>query len=226
MDNDLDVDMGIEVAVGPTGILPGLRTIFQNAVGATPPIEPESQPEPDNATTPAETTKKPTAANHLIQTLGLHEDTPDLAPFLGKEAIRREIKVWDEDCDVDLEGNNFARDTPPKRLWKMPFAPRNFLQTTATLTEEEESKDDQGGDYLPMNIDSDNKITENVQKMGQQVILNQSRFHFIARIIISDHSTWIPLGLFFWFSVYPSFLMFLCMKSTDSRSIRSTRTNG
>jgi len=34
--------------------------------------------------------------------LGLHEDTPALAPFLGKEPIRRGIRVYEQDEQVDI----------------------------------------------------------------------------------------------------------------------------
>ncbi|KAF9565368.1 hypothetical protein CPC08DRAFT_759555 [Agrocybe pediades] len=189
VDNDLDVDAGIEVAVGPAGILPGLRTIFQNAVAGANLMETVNQLESDAPATPREHSKKSSGGNHLIQTLGLHEDSPALAPFLGKEAIRREIRMFDEECDIDLAATG---NTQSKLHWKMPFAPRNFLETTTTApdTRRDEDNEELTG---PMDVDSQYKVEQPLPAAGQQVVSNESRFHFIARIIITDRSLWVPL---------------------------------
>ena len=69
-----NVQDGIEVGVGT--ILPGLRTFFEMAVGP-------SRRESAGESMPFLGTDYPTCG-HLTKTLGLHEDTPALAPFLGK----------------------------------------------------------------------------------------------------------------------------------------------
>jgi hypothetical protein len=64
-----------------------------------------------------------TLTNSLNQSLGLHDESPALAPFLGKVPIRRQIKVADEDLEVDIQGVNDYMSA--SRRWKMPFAHRN-----------------------------------------------------------------------------------------------------
>ena len=96
-DNDLDPEAGVEVGLGPSGILPGLRSIFQMAV------------------------QKPEDAEDLNQSLGIHEDTPALAPYLGKTVTKRAIKVWDEQVDVDECDHRLA--------WRVPFSHRNFVES-------------------------------------------------------------------------------------------------
>lgn len=147
VDNDLDVQAGIEVGVGPVGVLPGLRTIFQRAVGANVQLTlaaveaaagsvfgGSSATATANVTANASvenTEEQSSGADHLIKTLGFHSESPALAPFLGKETIRRGIKVWDEDRDVDIFGNDMSLSQnmqTTKRHWKMPFTPRNFAE--------------------------------------------------------------------------------------------------
>jgi hypothetical protein len=94
--NGTEVEGGVEVGLGPMGVLPGLRTIFQMAVGAHENLQGESIIIASNS-------QSPSMAPHLTQTLGLHEDSTTLAPYLGKQALRREIRVWDEDKHVDIE---------------------------------------------------------------------------------------------------------------------------
>ncbi|KAF8150646.1 hypothetical protein B0H34DRAFT_146939 [Crassisporium funariophilum] len=190
LDNDLDLEAGVEVGLGPTGVLPGLRSIFQIAVGAPQSLEAEVESNSSDKALMEEQTA--TSANYLTQTLGLHEDTPALAQYLGKQAIRREIKVWEEDSEIDVTtlDRTTARDKRQsrKRLWKMPFAPRNVAgQSNAPSTLKEipeasvrtvhESYDSNRFDVVaPSSTDHRNTLS------------NQSRFHFVARIVIADRS--------------------------------------
>lgn len=130
-DNDLDVGNGTEVGLGPGGILPGLRTIFQMAVGAKQSKGKENPSDTNNAATVLDN-ESSKSGSHLIQTLGLHEDSPALASFLGKEAVRRQINVFDttEELDMEILSTNSRQIRP----YKMSFASRNFTEDFATET--------------------------------------------------------------------------------------------
>ncbi|KAJ6614809.1 hypothetical protein B0H10DRAFT_1950373 [Mycena sp. CBHHK59/15] len=103
-----DLDAEVEVGAGTGGVLPGLRNLFERAVG-----------EDDTYGLDGETA--------LSQTLGFHVDTPALASFLGREPIRRGVTVWDPDVVVDIDG--FGADEKPraKPRWRMPFTHRNVF---------------------------------------------------------------------------------------------------
>ncbi|KAF8899885.1 hypothetical protein CPB84DRAFT_1847452 [Gymnopilus junonius] len=179
VDNDLDINSGIEVGVGPAGVLPGLRTIFQNAVGHV-------SGQTNLADSSNVEKQAPSVVNHLVQTLGLHEDSPALAPFLGKEIIRRQIKVWDEDLEVDLE----AHDAQAKmRPWKMPFTPRNF---DTAVTQVKMNHLFETGTERSEIEESESKSKPSLE-ISDSVVSNHSRFYFTTRIIITDRSLWIPV---------------------------------
>lgn len=146
LDPDMDTSKGIQVNSGNGGILPGLRSLFQMAVGSQQPPSAESVPlQPwENGDGVAEESRDAQGGAHLARTLGLHKDTPALAPFLGKQAIRKGIKVsGDENDVVDIDGfdeNGAVAVTEaidigpsqggPKRAWRMPFAQRNVREAT------------------------------------------------------------------------------------------------
>ncbi|KAJ3503756.1 hypothetical protein NLJ89_g8292 [Agrocybe chaxingu] len=184
--DDLEVDCGIEVGTGPTGVLPALRTIFQLAVGGQSSAEKgvnAAVQQPDSAMDTCSTAPPTT---HLNKTLGLHENSPALAPFLGKEPIRRQIKVVDEDADVDIETTNES-GSPAKRGWRMPFTHRNF-----ELNAESEFQD-----LSPEHVTSSQlgrvKTSSTVpQSTPDTKVSAQSRFYIISRIVIADRSMWIP----------------------------------
>ncbi|KAJ7632610.1 hypothetical protein FB45DRAFT_912929 [Roridomyces roridus] len=100
-----DLDAGTEVGAGTGGVLPGLRTIFQQAV-----VDFEG-------------------ATALNRTLGYHIDTPALASFLGREPVRRGVMVWDPDALVDVDGFG---DESAKTPWHMPFSHRNISKDSTT----------------------------------------------------------------------------------------------
>jgi hypothetical protein len=199
--NESEIEGGVEVGLGPTGVLPGIRTIFQMAVGAQENLQGES-------ITIASNSQSPSMAPHLTQTLGLHEDSATLAPYLGKQALRREIRVWDEDKHVDIETltqPDVQIDQKPKYHWKMPFTQRN------SVTSELDSNMELFGDGSQTSPQSEMSVepqpipgvsprptisTNNSQKLPS----NQSRFYFGTRIIITDRSLWIPLGSCFSYS--------------------------
>jgi hypothetical protein len=196
--NETEVEGGVEVGLGPTGVLPGLRTIFQMAVGAQENLQRESIAIASNSQSPSMTP-------HLTQTLGLHEDSATLAPYLGKQALRREIRVSDEDKHVDIETTqpDIQIDQKPKYRWKMPFTQRN------SVTSESESNMELFGDgsqtSLPSEMSAEPQSIPGVSPRptiptndSQKLPSNQSRFYFGTRIIITDRSLWIPPGS--WFS--------------------------
>lgn len=193
--NETDVESGVEVGLGPTGVLPGLRTIFQMAVGAQENLQGESIIIASNS-------QSPSIAPYLTQTLGLHEDSATLAPYLGKQALRREIRVWDEDKHVDIESltqPDLQLHQKPKYRWKMPLTYRNSVTSESDLN-------------LPLFDDGSQASPQSEMSAEPQPILgvsprptiptndsqklpsNQSRFYFGTRIIITDRSLWIPPG--------------------------------
>ena len=205
--NEADVEGGVEVGSGATGVLPGLRTIFQMAVGAHN-FQDDAQGESMNTTSNSQT---PSIAPHLTDTLGLHEDSAMLAPYLGKQAIRREIRVWDEENDVDIVAvirPDVQIDQKSKYRWKMPFKHRNSVtsdsglyiglfangtQTSDTSPQPEMSSNHPEPQSIPRVFN-----TSAISASGSQKLLsNQSRFYFGTRIIITDRSLWISPGSWF-----------------------------
>jgi hypothetical protein len=204
--NETDVTGGVEVGLGP-GVLPGLRTIFQMAVGAHN-FQEEAQGKSIMTTSSSQT---PSMAPHLTQTLGLHEDSATLAPYLGKKAIRREIRGWDEDNQVDIEAL-IRPDVPINQNtrchWKMPFTQRNSvssdsdialsgngIQTSDTAPQWEMFASHPEPQPIPK-LSHTPGISTNI---SQKLSSSQSRFYFGTRIIITDRSLWIPPGS--WFSL-------------------------
>lgn len=206
---DLEIETGIEVGLGPSGILPGLRSLFQKAVGAHQ-LRTVQLGLDDNPKTTESKTVHPPDGLHLIRTLGLHEDTPALAPFLGKQAVRRGIKVWDEGDIVDVD--NFDAQGGPlphmpdgsiskKSVWRMQLPHRNDFESSSTGFD----KEFQDSDVTAYNMfeDADTHGTavppghlEHQTEAHDVTPASQgSRFHFMARIIIMDRSLWIPPGL-------------------------------
>ncbi|KAF5382019.1 hypothetical protein D9615_004461 [Tricholomella constricta] len=219
MDSELDVDLGIEVGLGPSGILPGLRSLFQMAVGAHQAIDSatEADVKSDKAGGKAE---PPSASSHLVRTLGLHEDTPALAPFLGKQAARRGIKLWgngDEFVDVDgvgddeahnlkglptcsMEGEATIRPTNSQRIWRMPFAHRNDSEPEAPGKVQEMgpvANTEPDLTHISSTTPEPFKTADDRHPAPAAGSINMitptgSRFHFAARVIVIDRSFWIP----------------------------------
>ncbi|KAF9533731.1 hypothetical protein CPB83DRAFT_831586 [Crepidotus variabilis] len=166
--NDLDVTSGIEVAAGSGGVLPGLRTIFQMAVGA----------------------QEPNFPIDLNQSLGLHEETPTLAPYLGKEAVRRCINVFEEHLDVDIESPPTV-PTTIKAFSQGAWKPSTRKQNELALSKAVPDIPDEGSHHHP-----DRYISSHAEAQIPVSIslpsTADSRFHLVARIIITDRSLWIP----------------------------------
>lgn len=224
-DPGIDVDAGIEVGLGPVGILPGLRSLFQRAVGAH--TANGSFSEAGN-TAEIQPPQEPTSGLHLARTLGLHKDTPALAPFLGKQAIRRGIKEWDDGGVVDIDGfeednswttngreRNSIKGSKPKR-WRMPYMHRNDAESSimdshivdagdqfhSAIVQGDKQKTSNNIHSSPgeTHVIDRNIEEERISKVGPTDaaivpgIRLGTRFHFVARIVITDCSLWIPLG--------------------------------
>lgn len=179
---NIDIESGIEVGIGPLGIRPGLQTIFERAVGIQSPAAVTIGPSKsgkflhDDASQDAP----------LTQTLGIHEETPDLAPFLGKEAHRREIKVYQEDVDI-LESES-ADSLSIRPAWKMSFAPRHHPKTFSQINMNGSSPPE-----LPV-FEGESPALEGVDMAIMSMLSSRSRFHFSARIAISDRSLFVGSG--------------------------------
>lgn len=221
VDPDLDLQAGIEVGLGPSGILPGLRSLFQMAVGARPQeLEVAMADGTPGNTVPREID----TGSHLTRTLGLHQDTPALAPFLGKQAVRRGINIWDVGDDIVDVGTfetdlNLNSALPLKRKWRMSYKHRNIDDSSTKgkdtepiiLSRDNQSSlipptapSDQSRGPLAPNIEPEdhNKSfdtlktdPENAKRIsGLSLRIPGSRFHFSVRVVLTDRSLWVPPG--------------------------------
>ncbi|KAK1217408.1 hypothetical protein PQX77_019948 [Marasmius sp. AFHP31] len=175
-DQPLDLDAGIEV--GSTsqigGILPGVRSLFQMAVEGSN-MEPNSAVDGEG--------DDDDAGLHLTRTLGWHSETPALAQFLGKEAIRKGIKVGNEEQDVNVD--DLPENGPslaPRRRWRMPYTHRSSMKH-GSITEHTEEETSAA-------IFEESQLASSTTAV--QPDLSSSRFHITCRITITDHSLFIP----------------------------------
>ncbi|KAJ7691278.1 hypothetical protein B0H17DRAFT_1201138 [Mycena rosella] len=161
-----DLDAGAEVGSG--GILPGLRSLFERAVG-------------DEALDFGGETV-------LSRSLGYHVDTPALASFLGRAPIRRGVVVWDPEAVVDVDGLDVEKPRAKPR-WRMPFAHRNVYKdapappaSAASPVERAASPPPRTNAAAPANANT-----------APGLPTTSSRFHIASRIVVVDRSLWIPL---------------------------------
>lgn len=124
------------------------------------------------------------ASTYLSRTLGHHKDTPALAPFLGRAPKRRCINTYDEDQDVDIDVDDVGLET--KAAWHMSFPHRSIARPELDIVVEVPELPDLhttslegGGQQQPASLPSGASGT---------------RFHILARVVVSDRSVWIPLG--------------------------------
>lgn len=204
--NESDLQGGLEVGLGPTGVLPGLRTIFQMAVGAR-----DFQEEARGGSISNSQTQILSLPPLLTQTLGLHKDSATLAQYLGKQAIHREIRVWGETDDlVDVEAliRPDIQDQNHNSHWKMPFTQRNSatmdsdfnmeLFGNGSQTSDIISQSEMSANHLePQPISNLSPTPETLSNDSQKLPSKQSRFYFGTRVIITDRSLWIPPGSWF-----------------------------
>lgn len=177
-DPDLNVQDGLEVGVGAGGMLPGLRTIFEMAVG---PSYRESGVD-DHTPSHDETTPDCPASTHLTKTLGLHEDSPALAAFLGKEPIRRGIKVYEQDESIDvytLIQSSSKRTIRARERYSQRGEVRGIEENTEVTVETRE-----------LSLEAREKSCEDTRNpdSGSKPSAAMTRFHFTTRIVVTDRS--------------------------------------
>ncbi|KAG6865180.1 hypothetical protein C0991_004623 [Blastosporella zonata] len=222
-DPDLDIGMGNEVGLGPNGILPGLRSLFNMAVGAHQPRELQAGGDVDAAVMTGGRVDTPPLTSSISRTLGIHEETPALAPFLGKQAARRAIKIYPEDT-VDIESfdhNRFktsmnvqepsaaktekGRSDDYRRRWRMHFTHRNDFEPEIERKMQEivpnpVADSSSSLEHHPTsNSGAGTPAEEPTSATAQRNHwgMTGTRFHFAARISVIDRSYWIPPGLLF-----------------------------
>lgn len=159
-ERDVLVAAGVEVSVVH---LPSLQGMFQRAVGLG--LEKGVEDFPDVSTV-------------LSQTLGLHRDTPTLAPFLGKKVRKKVIHVYDEEQSVDILE---TMDEPchRRRAPNRKTSDKAWSMTAAILAAE------QNGD-----------ISVALLTASQIKDPERSRFHVTRRVTISDRSLYLPERMF------------------------------
>jgi len=190
---------GVEVPWG--GSVVGLQRLFERAVGFNMPLSlcPKDQLEASVAAA--------TPSTLLSRTLGLHADSPALAPFLGKPPKRRCIHTYDEDTNVDiLSIDNAARKPAPSlerseeftrkaeengiHPWRMAYPHRSRARPELDLVVDPPTLVDDGAD-----------ITATAVIPGSTT----SRFHITARVCITDRSLYVSPG---WFPFCYVFIVF------------------
>lgn len=142
--------------------------------------------------------------NPLNESLGLHDESPALAMFLGKDPIRRQIKITGEEGEVDIEGFNHRMIST--RRWRMPFAHRHinlpFLESEPQNVKGKSNIEHSNVEDIALVrvscflFPSKLLIDMFLVQMGNQTAdSTNSRFHLVSRIIITDRSLWIRPGL-------------------------------
>jgi len=176
---------GTEVPWG--GNVVGLQRLFERAVGvnlSASLVSEEGQGAAGAATIPS---------TLLSRTLGLHADSPALAPFLGRTPKRRCIHAYEEDTDVDILSIDTAPHRPSPSLesregvtrrtdvrgghpWRMAFPHRNRARPELDLV-----------------VDAPALVNEVADNTAAPAIPGSttSRFHITARVHITDRSLFI-----------------------------------
>lgn len=170
---------GLEVPWG--GNVVGLRRLFERAVGVeghvvSPPDADQLQFAPQDATTIPSTL--------LSRTLGLHADSPSLAPFLGRAPKRRYIHVHNEEQDVDIISiDGQQANVPPNSMeQRRPQFHMNYPHRSAARPE------------LDRTIELETNATAKTEATDVAGFLPNtlaSRFHITARVRVEDRSLYL-----------------------------------
>ncbi|KAI6107007.1 hypothetical protein EDD16DRAFT_135637 [Pisolithus croceorrhizus] len=170
---------GLEVPWG--GNVVGLRRLFERAVG----VEGQFVSPPDAEFTPQDAATIPSTL--LSRTLGLHADSPSLAPFLGRAPRRRCIHVHNEEQDVDI----ISIDEHPSQQATMPSVSTerrrpqfrmNYLHRSVARPE------------LDGTIELETNATAKTEAADAAGFLPNtlaSRFHITARVRVEDRSLYL-----------------------------------
>jgi len=180
---DEEVDWVLNNGIELGGVsLPSLRRLFQIAVGDDLVSAVNIQTGIEN-TVPGKSTPKgeAIAESHVTRTLGHHKDTPALAPLLGRETKRRRICSSEDLGLVDITKDEIKL-SPLRPIWRMPFAHRNVAKPSLDIIPDLNALCPP--DALPL---------PSSRQRGKEDTTG-SRFHIVARVVISDHSLWFPPG--------------------------------
>ncbi|KIJ25193.1 hypothetical protein M422DRAFT_56094 [Sphaerobolus stellatus SS14] len=175
-DTGVPIDDAERVALAATGVevstvhLPSIRGMFERAVGLG--LLPESS-EPGNS-------GNADVSTHLSQTLGLHKDSPTLAPFLGKEVKKKVIHVYDEPDPVDIFSVDEDSEKPRKPLFKR-YKPNNGPNEDESMNAIVIAETERA-------IHADVSSTEVSEINDPQL----SRFHVTRRVNVTDRSLFLP----------------------------------
>ena len=185
--------------------LPSLRSLFEIAVGGSRtevPSAPDDDgerenPEPERIVGSAVIGSSSKTSTHLSKTLGLHIDTPALAPFLGLSHApkRRCINVLDQGKFVDIlddVGNTISDNVSPMHVrgprWRMPYTHRSKARASLDIalhSEIAEHSEAPDRAHPPPSIPPSLSFDPSASAAG-------SRFHIIARVAVTDRSFWLP----------------------------------
>ncbi|KAI6044844.1 hypothetical protein EDC04DRAFT_267510 [Pisolithus marmoratus] len=173
---------GIEVPLG--GNVVGLRRLFERAVGVEGNFV--SSLDADQLQfTPQDASTIPSTL--LSRTLGLHADSPSLAPFLGRTPRRRCIHVHNEEQDVDI----ITIDGLPRGQAPLPpdGADRQRPQFRMNYPHRNVARPE-----LDLAVDLAANATANSEATDVACFLpntSASRFHITARVRVEDRSLYL-----------------------------------
>ncbi|KAF8526153.1 hypothetical protein JB92DRAFT_1188905 [Gautieria morchelliformis] len=153
--------------------IPSLKGMFERAVGLAPTTLPSLSEPRDKADSIGNSSK---ISTHLSKTLGYHKDTRTLAPFLGKQAKRKCIHVYDDSGSIDITAHDDSKPFHTSFLKKRARhdTDSGWSINLAALTAERTGDIDIPEDLPTDSLDS------------------VTRFHVTRRILVSDRSLYLP----------------------------------
>jgi len=187
------VATGVEIS---TVSLPSLRGMFQRAVGLG------LLPQNGTGLVPDESG----ISTHLSQTLGLHKDSPMLAPFLGMEVKKKVIRVYDEPQPVDILATDIESEERRKLKLKR-YKPKKTggeeeCLNAITIAATERASQTNVPSSLPSKVQDP----------------QQSRFHVSRRVTVSDRSLYLPESMLYHISAGFILISFLGKRSPTAPS--------
>ena len=126
----------------------------------------------------------------LSQTLGIHSDSPALAPFLRVTQRKRCINVYDDpNAVIDINDGVMDLTEPPPKIyqpWRKAYHQRSLLDSSA-------GSDDiiaLSSELCIQELSGDDKTQETINERTATTpsTSTRSRFHITARLGISDWS--------------------------------------
>ncbi len=179
--------------------VPSLRHLFERAVAGN------ADPSSSNSVTDGQA--------FLSRGLGLHKDSPSLAPYLGKKYRRREIH-----CDVDYGPVDILDGDEP-----LPSKVPSFVKSRMYMRLQHENTNP-----APESTRSTDKAFEYNDANDTSHLLSLSsestRFHVRQRFVIADRSFYLSLGRNS--SRMKIYSLNVLPKTIDSQNGRTTPING